>query len=97
MNGVELTKVIEKLNLENMTPDIDASEIRIKLPDINRPALQMTGYFDHFDSECRIHISGTSEQRKKTAGLRTIFIKQNSVCDLYDKNAAGRRYAQTCE
>ena len=42
MNGVQLTKVIEKLNLENMTPDIDASQIRIKLPDINRPALQLT-------------------------------------------------------
>ena len=60
MNGVELTKVIEKLNLENMTPDIDTSEIRIKLPDINRPALQLTGYFDHFDSE-RVQIIGYVE------------------------------------
>ena len=43
-----------------MTPDVDISKIRITLPEINRPALQLTGYFDHFDSK-RVQIIGYVE------------------------------------
>lgn len=60
MSSVALTKVVEQMKLENITPDIDMSEIKITLPDINRPALQLTGYFDHFDSE-RVQIIGYVE------------------------------------
>lgn len=60
MSGVVLTKIVEKLNLKNLTPDVDMTEIKITLPDINRPALQLTGYFDHFDSE-RLQIIGYVE------------------------------------
>lgn len=60
MSSVALTKVVEQMKLENVTPDIDMSEIEITLPDINRPALQLTGYFDHFDSE-RVQIIGYVE------------------------------------
>ena len=45
---VRLNEVIEKLNLDNLTPDIDVSRIKIRQPDINRPAVQMTGFFEHF-------------------------------------------------
>ena len=57
MHSVKLSKVIEKMKLKNLTPDIDVNGIRITQPDINRPALQLTGFFDHFDSE-RIQIVG---------------------------------------
>ena len=60
MASVPLTKVVKQMKLENITPDIDMSEIEITLPDINRPALQLTGYFDHFDSE-RVQIIGYVE------------------------------------
>jgi len=60
MSGVALTKVVEKLDLKNLTPDVDMSQIKITLPDINRPALQLTGYFDHFDSD-RVQIIGYVE------------------------------------
>lgn len=58
--GVKLEKLIEKMNLKNLTPDLDLSQSEIQVPDINRPALQLTGYFDHFDSE-RVQIIGYVE------------------------------------
>ena len=60
MATVSLRKVIEKMKLENLTPDIDISNIRITQPDINRPALQMAGYFEHFDAT-RLQIIGFVE------------------------------------
>ncbi len=73
MPGVKLTKLVEKMELKNLTPDIDLTEKVITVPDINRPALQLTGYFDHFDS-VRVQIIGyveytylqtLTEERKK--------------------------------
>ena len=31
------------MNLRNLTPEIDLEECRITTPEINRPALQLTG------------------------------------------------------
>ena len=60
MSSISLKKVIEKMKLENLTPQIDISSIRITQPDINRPALQMAGYFEHFDAT-RLQIIGFVE------------------------------------
>ena len=51
MKGVQLSKMVQELNLHNKTPDVDISKKRINLPDINRPALQLTGYLEHFENE----------------------------------------------
>ncbi len=59
-SSVALSKLVEKMNLKNLTPDVDISQIRIMVPDINRPALQLTGYFEHFASE-RVQIVGYVE------------------------------------
>lgn len=65
--------MVEKMDLKNLTPDIDMTEKYLTVPDLNRPALQLTGYFDHFDSE-RVQIIGyveytylqtLTEERKK--------------------------------
>lgn len=61
MYTVELVRLIEKMNLENCTPDIDIKNIKISQPDVNRPALQLAGFFDHFDSE-RVQVIGHVEQ-----------------------------------
>lgn len=47
MPTVSLNKMIEKLDLKNLTPDIATDGIEISSPDINRPALQLAGYFEH--------------------------------------------------
>ena len=60
MKGVELKKMIQELRLYNKTPDIDISKKRINTPDINRPALQLTGYLEHFENE-RVQIIGYVE------------------------------------
>ena len=48
MASVKMEKVVEKFKLENLTPDV------------NRPALQMAGYFEHFDSS-RLQVIGFVE------------------------------------
>ena len=61
MSGVKITDLVEKMNLKNLTPDIDLMERYITVPEVNRPALQLTGYFDHFDS-VRVQIIGVVEE-----------------------------------
>ncbi|MDE6661949.1 MAG: HPr(Ser) kinase/phosphatase [Lachnospiraceae bacterium] len=60
MPSISLSKVIEKMNCENLTPEIDISKIKVNQPDINRPALQMAGYFEHFDAT-RLQVIGFVE------------------------------------
>lgn len=50
----------EELNLTNLTPDIDMSKIEVTVPDINRPALRLAGYLDHF-AAARVQIIGYVE------------------------------------
>ena len=61
MYTVSLDSLAKKMNLENCTPDIDINAIKISQPDVNRPALQLAGFFDHFDSE-RVQVIGRVEQ-----------------------------------
>ena len=58
--SVTLTKLIEKLHLVNHLPEINTDEILITDPDINRPAVQLAGFFEHFDAS-RIQICGNVE------------------------------------
>ncbi len=60
MASVLLTQIEDKMKLQNLTPEIDISKIKITQPDINRPALQMAGYFEHFDAT-RLQIIGFVE------------------------------------
>lgn len=59
-NSVALSKLVERMKLENLTPEIEISSKRINTTEVNRPALQLTGYFDHFDAE-RVQIIGYVE------------------------------------
>ena len=58
--SVALTKLIETMGLENCTPEVDVTSIDITQSDINRPALQLAGFFDYFDSN-RIQVIGQVE------------------------------------
>lgn len=60
MASVKLEKVVEKFKLVNLTPEIDIKSIRVTQTDLNRPALQMTGYFEHFDA-ARLQVIGFVE------------------------------------
>ena len=58
--GVSLKEIVEKMNLKNLTPNVDLIDKFVQVPDINRPALQLSGYFDHFDSD-RVQVIGYVE------------------------------------
>ena len=60
MASLSLSRIIEKMKLINLTPEIDISGIKVNQPDINRIALQMAGYFEHFEST-RLQIIGYVE------------------------------------
>ncbi|MBQ8821457.1 MAG: HPr(Ser) kinase/phosphatase [Lachnospiraceae bacterium] len=60
MASIGLQKLIDKTKLVNLTPEIDVSKIRITQPDINRPALQLAGYYQHFDCT-RVQVIGFVE------------------------------------
>ena len=60
MKTVTLDKLVEDMQLKNMTPELDTAETKITLTEINRPALQLSGYYDFFVAE-RVQIIGYVE------------------------------------
>ena len=59
-NGVKVSKVAEILDLYNFIPDMELKGHRIKISDVNRPALQLSGFFEHFEGS-RLQIIGNVE------------------------------------
>lgn len=59
-NGVSVSKIVERLDLKVYTDKIDLKKRKIERSDINRPALQLAGYFLHFDSS-RVQVIGNVE------------------------------------
>ena len=60
MYTVELTKLVDKMELVNCTKEIDISKMVLTQPQVNRPGLQLAGFFDSFYSD-RIQIIGNME------------------------------------
>lgn len=60
MYGVTITELINKMGFKNLTPELDTDKIVVSHPDVNRPALQLTGFYDHFDNE-RVQMLGNVE------------------------------------
>ena len=60
MYKVKLTEDIKKMELKNLLPDIDTDSINISQSAVNRIALQLAGFFEHFDSD-RIQVIGNVE------------------------------------
>lgn len=57
---VPVEKFAEKMHLLNLTPEIDLSEKYIYQPDLNRPGLPLSGFFQHFESR-RVQVIGFVE------------------------------------
>ncbi len=60
LKKVDMTKIVEKFNLKNLTPDVDLSDKYAELSEINKPAVQWTGFFEQFASR-RLQILGNVE------------------------------------
>ena len=96
---VDMLLMVEKLNLKNLTPDIDLTGRKLASPEINRPALQLSGYFEHFATE-RVQILGyveytylqsRSDEEKKPIYER--FFSSNIPCVVYTSRTEPEPYA----
>ncbi|MBQ8203083.1 MAG: HPr(Ser) kinase/phosphatase [Clostridia bacterium] len=58
--SISLEKIIKEFSLEPLYLPENSGEIMVSSPEINRPGLQLAGYFQYFD-EKRIQILGLSE------------------------------------
>ena len=88
-SSVSVAKIAELLDLKNFTDEIDLKKRKITTTDINRPALQLTGYFEHFE-ESRVEIIGNveyayiqqmSDEEKKTR--YDAFLKFDIPCVIF--------------
>ena len=71
--NVKLSKIMEPLQLSLLNKEVDVDKIELHQSDVNRPALQLAGFFEHFDYE-RLQIVGMVEsayveQRYEDHGL----------------------------
>ena len=78
MASVSITNIIERFQLENLTPEIDLKGIKITQPDINRPALQLAGYFEHYEAT-RLQIIGFVEYTYMNS------LEQHRKADIYEQ------------
>lgn len=58
--SVKLKTIVEKAQLDVIHLSQDYEEVRLHTPNVNRPGLQMTGFYDFFDAD-RIQIIGKME------------------------------------
>ena len=59
-DSIRLIDLVIKFNLLNLTPEVEIDEIKLSVPAVNRPGLQLSGFYDFFDYD-RIQILGRSE------------------------------------
>ena len=80
MYKVKLTEFVNKMNLKSLLPDIDTDSIMIEQSAVNRLALQLAGFFEHFDSE-RIQVIGNVEAAymKQLAPESRLFVRRFSA------------------
>ena len=90
--NVPLTKLVEALRLKKLTPEVNEKKIRITSAEINRPALQLTGFYAHFTNE-RVQIIGNVEYaylmrrtEKKRNESYERFIKSQIPCVIFTTN-----------
>ena len=57
---VTVATVKERFNLTNYTPDLNLEESKVTVADVNRPALQLHGFYEHFEPS-RIQVIGNVE------------------------------------
>ena len=57
---VTVATLQERFNLTNFTPELDLESVQVTVADVNRPALQLHGFYEHFEPS-RIQVIGNVE------------------------------------
>lgn len=89
MKGVNVQRFADLFHMKNLTSDIDLSIREITVSEINRPALQFCGYFEHFAND-RVQIVGmveyayleSLEQEKRIKAIED-FLAHEMPCILF--------------
>lgn len=58
--SVKLSKLVEEFELTKVYTPPQYEDVRVVTPDLNRPGMQLVGFFSHFDNE-RLQLMGTVE------------------------------------
>ena len=89
MSGVSIAKIVKLMDLYNFLPDLELKKHRIMISDVNRPALQLSGYFEHFE-QSRVQIIGTVEytylqklDEKKKEEIYRAFMEYDIPCVIF--------------
>ena len=48
MDGVSVKKIVDKMKLKVLNPDVDIKSRKVTTAEVNRPALQLTYTLRHF-------------------------------------------------
>ena len=78
MYTVTLQQIADQFHLVNLTEGIDLTKRKITTAEINRPALQLTGFYDYFDHE-RVQLIGMVE----SAYLNSV--SKDMRCRIYER------------
>lgn len=88
-NGVSVTKIMQLMDLYNFLPEMELKGHRIMISDVNRPALQLSGYFEHFE-QSRVQIIGTVEytylqqlDEKRKEEIYSAFLAYDIPCVIF--------------
>ena len=60
MENLRFSEIVKNYGLVYYTHEIDPDDVIINTPEVNRPALQLAGFFEHFDKE-RVQVIGNVE------------------------------------
>jgi HPr kinase/phosphorylase len=89
---VSVAKIAELLELKCFTEDIDLKSRKIRCSDVNRPGMQLTGYFEHFQ-ESRVEVIGNVEyyyMKKMNEDERVdrykAFLSYDIPCIIFSRN-----------
>ena len=82
MEGVSVAKIAKKMELNNFTDGINLKDHRILLSDVNRPALQLNGFFEHFE-QSRVEIIGMVEYANLQKKTEHAFLSFDIPCVIF--------------
>lgn len=92
MKGVSVKKIVEKMNLKVLNPEVDIRNRKVTTAEVNRPALQLTGYFDDFERS-RIEIIGRVEHtyvqrlsREQRLDVYEKFLSYHVPCVIFSRD-----------
>ncbi|NBH14887.1 HPr(Ser) kinase/phosphatase [Lachnospiraceae bacterium] len=92
MSGVSVKKIVDKMKLKILNPEVDVNSRKVTTAEVNRPALQLTGYFDYFE-KTRIEIIGMVEytyiqklSQEEKLDVYQKFFSHNIPCVIFSRD-----------